>query len=398
MNSLKRLIIVLLTVIIGQSASSQTTIRLDTAIASALRTHPKIQMAEQDISQQRALKKGSFNFQNPDLWLESPTATEFAVGVQQTIQNPVVYIQQSKVGSQTISLSEKGLRVNQTSLVRDTRVSYLNLQYAEIKVAQLKYQDSIFNGLYLAAERRYNAGDADLLEKISADARSKQVGNTLTQAKADLLNAQAQLKILTGIEKTDIVSEAGLSKNKDGLKIISDTSSISSNPMLDYYKQNIALSEQALKLEKSKLLPGLMFGVLNQGYSNTPTIYRLRFGITLPLWFWTYSSQIKAANIRTEMASSQFSLINKSLTSNYQQAIADFKKYGGSLNYFEATALKQAETIISAATRSYGAGEINYLMYMQSLNQAFEIKMNYYEAVRNYNESIIQLNYLNGQL
>ena len=97
------------------------------------------------------------------------------------------------------------------------------------------------------------------------------------------------------------------------------------------------------------------------------------------------------------MATSEYSVASIQFNSEQQQAIADFKKSSQSLNYYETSGLSEADTIIYAATKSFNAGQINYIVYMQSLNQAFEIKFNYYDALKQYNESIIQLNYLNGQ-
>ncbi|MEE9215275.1 MAG: TolC family protein, partial [Thermodesulfobacteriota bacterium] len=351
---------------------------------------------------QKAAKKGSFNLQNPDLFIESPTTTRFTLGVQQTIDNPLVYIQQSKVAKQNINLAEKRLYANKVLLIRDVKIAYLNLQFAEIKINQLTRQDSIFNALYLAAERRYNAGEANLLEKVSAEAKSKEMYNLLMQAKTDLQNAQLQLKLLAGIKDGNIKADETLAKTtteiQDASIGLDYPEVIKSSPFLQYYQQNIFLNKQSVKLERSKLAPGLMVGYLNQGGANSEILYRYQFGLSIPIWFWTYSSQIKAAKIRFDMANSQYALAEQNLNSEYLQAVTEYKKYTESINYFETSALKQAETIISTAAGSYNAGQISYIIYMQSLNQAFEIKMNYYETVRNYNLSTIELNYLKGQL
>ncbi|MBW8050517.1 MAG: TolC family protein [Cytophagales bacterium] len=380
---------------------AQTTIRLDSAIVYTLKNHPLMQLSQQEIEEQKASKKGSFNLQNPDVFIESPTTTRFTVGVQQTIEFPLVYIQQSKVAKQNIGLAEKGMIVNKVLLIRDVKIAYLNLQFAEIKINQLTHQDSIFNALYLAAERRYNAGEANLLEKVSAEAKSKEMYNILMQAKTDFQNAQLQLKLLAGIKDENIKADETLTKTSTEIEDISIAPGypgvIKSSPFLQYYQQNISLNKQSVKLERSKLAPGLMVGYLNQGDANSEILYRYQFGLSIPIWFWTYSSQIKAAKIRFDMANSQYALAEQNLNSEYLQAVTEYKKYTGSINYFETSALKQAETIISTASGSYNAGQISYITYMQSLNQAFEIKMNYYETVRNYNLSTIELNYLKGQ-
>jgi outer membrane protein, heavy metal efflux system len=379
--------------------SGQTLITLDSAINSALRTHPQVQFSQQEIEQQKALKKGSFNLQNPELLFQAPYSDKFTTGVQQSMNNPLVYIQQSKVGKQNISLAEKGLSLSKAALIKEVKTAYLSLQFSETKVKQLTYQDSIFNNLFLVSERRFNAGDVDLLEKISAETKSKEIQNLLMQAKAELQNAQLQLHILCGLENGNIFPNQKLEKSIPSFSalLIGDTSILATNTFVQYYQQNIQLNKQEVKLERSKLAPGFTFGYLNQVGPGLPTKFRMFYGISIPLWFWTYTSQIKAANYKLQMANSQFEIAQKNVNSEYQQAITDYKKYFESLNYYESTGLKQAEAIINTATRSYDAGEISYIIYMQSLNQAFEIKINYLETVKNHNQSVIQLDYLNGQ-
>jgi outer membrane protein TolC len=380
-------------------SNGQTIVSLDSAIAQALRTHPQIQFSHQEIEQQKALKKGSFNLDNPSIGAEAPYGKKFEIALQQNFQNPLIYIQQSKVGKLNVSLAEKGLSLSKTALIKEVKTAFLNLQIAETKVKQLTYQDSIFNNLYMAALKRYNAGEADLLEKVSAEAKSKEVHNLKMQIQVDLQNAQLQLQILTGVSNKNISTNQVLEKANANfpILILGDTSVFKANPLIQYYQQNILVNHQSLKLQRSKLLPGFSIGYLNQVGSEQPENFRLRYGITIPLWFWNYHSQIEAANYQYQMANTQFAMTQKNVNSEYQQALTDYKKYFESLNYYESTGLQQAETIINTAARSYEAGDISYIIYMQSLNQAFEIKINYLETVRNYNQSIIQLNYLNGQ-
>lgn len=384
---------------IALSSKGQVSVTLDSAIASALRTHPQVQFSQQETEQQKALKRGSFNLENPSLGMEAPYGKKFEVALQQNFQNPVIYIQQAKLGKENILLSEQNQQVTKWQLIRNVRIAYLNLQYAEIRAKQLTYQDSIFRNLSVAAERRYNAGDAGLLEKVSAETKSKEIENLLKQTNAELQNAQFQLQLITSLKDGNIRSNNELIKSTATIpnEIRLDSLVITQSPLLKYFEQNTLVNKQNLRLQKSKVLPGLSIGYLNQVGPDQPTNFRIRYGITLPLWFWNYSSQIKAAKYQYQMSQSQYAIAQKTYSAEYTQALNDFSKYTGSLNYYEQTGLKQAETIISTSKRSYDAGEISYVIYMQSLNQAFEIKLNYIETIRDYNQSIIELNYLKGQ-
>jgi cobalt-zinc-cadmium resistance protein CzcA len=64
------------------------------------------------------------------------------------------------------------------------------------------------------------------------------------------------------------------------------------------------------------------------------------------------------------------------------------------VNYFESTALKNANTITNTANQQFANGNINYLEWTMLINNATSIQSNYADAVNELNQTIIQLNYL----
>ena len=64
------------------------------------------------------------------------------------------------------------------------------------------------------------------------------------------------------------------------------------------------------------------------------------------------------------------------------------------VKYYQTEGLPMAESIINAAQRSYKAGDIGYIEYTQNLKDAIKIKTDYLTALNNYNQTVIQLNYL----
>ena len=67
------------------------------------------------------------------------------------------------------------------------------------------------------------------------------------------------------------------------------------------------------------------------------------------------------------------------------------------MRYYESTALKNATLITNTANQQLANGNINYLEWVQLISQAINVKSDYAEAVKNLNESIIQLNYFTNQ-
>lgn len=198
--------------------------------------------------------------------------------------------------------------------------------------------------------------------------------------------------LLTGLETSTIfVTELTRLPVTDNLKIFP-----SSSPLTDYALQNSAVANQQLKLAKAETAPGFSVGYMNQAYETSPIPQRFQFGLSVPLWFWTHSSRIKAAKANVEKANYESALMLQKFNSAWLDAITAYKKYLSAVQYYENAGLQQSETILDVANRSYTAGEIGYIEYLFALSQGFGIKASYYEALKNYKTSIIELNYLNG--
>ncbi|UYZ65265.1 TolC family protein [Hymenobacter weizhouensis] len=387
--------------------AQQVVVRLDSAEQQALRQHPRLRQSAQEIEEQRALKRGSFSPTNPDFLFSAPTGERWAPGVVQTIDLPTVYRRQAKVAQAGITLAERGLDVNRATVRRDVRQAYLRLQFAEAQVRQLTYQDSLFQNLRQATERLFKAGEVTALQRVSTDAEAQQVRNQLEQARVDQRSAQRRLGLLLGQPDADLATETDLRQTgpelaRTGAELLAtlpsqDSAAVALSPTLAYYGQNVALSQSGISLVRARRAPALTLGYQNQAYENSVVKYRFQFGVSVPIWFWTYRSQLQAATARSKAAQAQLQVQRLDLNTQYQQALADTRKFAASLTYYEQTGLPQSRAIISQSQRLFKAGEISYLVLIQSLNQAFTIQNTYLTTIRDYSQAIVELNYLRGQ-
>ena len=389
------------------AVAQQVIVRPDSAEVLALRRHPRLRQSAQEIEEQRALKRGSFSLRNPDFLFSAPTGERWAPGVVQTIDFPTVYRQQARNAQAGITLAERGLDVNRATVRRNVRLAYLALQVSEAQVRQLTYQDSLFRALQIATDRLFKAGEVTSLQRISTEAEARQVANQLAQAVVDRRSAQRRLGLLLGQPEADLTTGTDLRRSgqelaRVGTELLSslpaqDSTALAQSPTLAYYAQNVGLSQSGISLVRARRTPALTVGYQNQGYAESPYKYRLQLGVSVPLYFWTYRSQLQAATARSKAAQAQVQVQQLELGTQYQQALADTRKFSASLTYFEQTGLPQSTAIISQSQRLFRAGEISYLVFIQSLNQAFGIQNNYLATIRDYRQAITELNYLRGQ-
>ena len=105
-----------------------------------------------------------------------------------------------------------------------------------------------------------------------------------------------------------------------------------------------------------------------------------------------------AAKISENIALTNAENYTKSITSNYQSLLDEYKKYFSSVDYYEKQAVPEANLIIEQATRSYKAGALDYLDYVLTLNRALAIRQNYLDALNNLNQTIIAIEYITGKI
>lgn len=375
--------------------SAQNVISEQAALDSAMKYSPLLKSAELQVKESNYLRKTAFNLPNPDVIAESPTGDFYAVGILQSMEFPTVYIKQGQLLKQQSLLSQKGKALTINEIKRLIRSVYLNAQYSQQLRNQLKYQDSLYNQIQLSAKRQFDAGVIDYLAKTFAASQYGEIHNQYIQAENTFNTSLQQLKLYTGIDSNPSVSK--LIKT-GSLQIQADTSSVLQSPIVQYAKQNQLVNQKKVSIERNRALPGLVFGYLNQGPKETETYYRFRVGFTVPLWFWQYSGNIKAAKTGLQIAEQQTQVQQQQLTADLQNAVSEYTSAQQALTYYETNGLQQADDIINAGRRFFESGQTDYITYIRNINDAYAIKRTYIETIRTYNQSIININYITGDL
>jgi cobalt-zinc-cadmium resistance protein CzcA len=243
---------------------------------------------------------------------------------------------------------------------------------------------------------------------ITARSQSLEIKNQLHQNSSDIGIYARSFQTLLNSDIYLMPSDTVL--RKAGNLPDSISSGIGHNPSLGFVQQQIEVSRREKELELSKMLPDLSFGYFSQtiqgiqDVNNVPTTFGsgdrftgIRAGISLPLWSAPFASKVKAARINQEIAASDAEYYSRYLSSTYKSLLDEYTKYSGSVEFYEKQAVPEADMIIDQASRSYKAGALDYLEYVLSLDRALEIKQNYLNSLDNFNQTIINIEYLTGQ-
>jgi cobalt-zinc-cadmium resistance protein CzcA len=122
----------------------------------------------------------------------------------------------------------------------------------------------------------------------------------------------------------------------------------------------------------------------------------IQFGVGIPLFFWTQRGKAQAAKTGREVARAQYDSKLMMQASLYQTKSQEVDKYLQSVRWYESQGLQTSEELLRFTNQGYSSGEIDYVEYINAVNQALAIRIEYAEALNNYNQAVIDLQYLAG--
>lgn len=387
-----RKLILILLVTAGIKASAQRVLSREEAVNLALNNQRNLKAANLTIQQQQQLFSAARGLESPQVFGEATPHEPLIVGVQQTLSLPAVYRNRRDLQGEQIKLARLQLQGSRFELKREVRLSYLQYQYLSERKKLLLFQDSIYEEIKTAANRFFEAGQINKIEQLQATSQADQVANELNRTESDLKAESQLLKFYMNIDDSLITEPL----NSD--LFIPGTDTAITNIQQQILQQQIAIGERELKLQRSQLLPELQAGVTFPTSKEYERFVGYQFGITIPIWQRQNRSRLSAAKTGIEIARAQQEIESQRLNAQYRQALNQYQKDLQSLNYFNTIALPQARAILETSRRLFEGGELNYIESLRNLQSAFDIFFNHLDTHRAFNESVIQLNYLNGTL
>ncbi|HUH27909.1 TolC family protein, partial [Gelidibacter sp.] len=311
-------------------------------------------------------------------------------GIIQTLQFPTIYGAQRKVEKQKVELSTQQYRLNERILTKEVYKAYYNVVYYNSLVQQYTFLDSLYGQFSRAASKRYDVGETNLLEKLTAETKQKEISISLAQTKEDVAKAFTMLHQWMQTDSLVTIEENRLPR----LEL--QPPNFSDHPGILYYGSAQELSKVSLSLERQRLLPELHISVF-QGTNNGLDAKRyngFQAGVSIPLWFGANKAKINAAKTETMIMADESENYKMQLESRYQGLLSDLNKFQEGVDYYETTGGKLAKELTTSASKSFQNGEIDFLQYVQLLESAKNIQITYLQNLNAYNATVLELNYL----
>lgn len=398
--------VLMLVLLLGSAntGKAQTRVSLTAAIDTAIHNNRQVKQERLKAQFQQMLIKTNATIPMTTVFAEggqmNSIYTDTKFGLSQTISFPTVYARQKNLLEKEWQQAILQVAVQESVLKRQVSRLFYQVLYLREKSRLLQFADSLYSAFYQKAVLRLEKGEANILEKTSAEAQLGQIRNQLMQLRQDSVIVQTQFALLLNSSLEQVPAETDF---KLVLSALPDSALFSQHPVMKAVQQQQDMAEASFQLEKSRLLPDLTLGYNNtsiRGVGADEKIYgsgkrfsSVQLGIGVPIFAGAQKARINSSRFYRQIVQQQYESSLQVLQTDFAVALSEYQKLVQTVQYYEHSGIPNAALITQTANQQFANGEINYLQWVQLINQATAIRSESVEAVRNLNESIIQLNY-----
>jgi cobalt-zinc-cadmium resistance protein CzcA len=377
--------------------SQTNTVSLDQAIEIAKKNNGELIIKRLNAEKNNKLKIGAFNFDKTTLYylkdrtnLGTSGIPFETFGVEQSIAFPTVYFAQSQQAKQNVKLAQIDVEITENELVKNVSKAYYNLVFFNKKKEHLKEIEKLYNDFSKAATRKFELGETSYLEMITAQSKQQQYVIELSQLQNDIAIAMETFNNLLQTEEKLYPIETKLEK----LNVIN--LNLNSSATNNYFLQQLEVSKAEKNVEAHRLLPDINLNYFNSKdkFANT-SVNSIQVGVSIPLLFFSNSAKFSASKINIEIAENRALFVSKQLEYKYIKLNEELKKMDAQLQYFNKNGQHLVSEILKTANLSYKNGEIDFYQYIQSLESANQLTVNYLNQLNLYNQIVLDINYLN---
>jgi cobalt-zinc-cadmium resistance protein CzcA len=372
---------------------------LGQALQTASGQNLSLQTAGLQIEQQRTLTRTGYDVPRTVVDYQygqiSGIYNDQSINVIQQTALPMLYAAQRRLLQTQALTAEQRARQQRRDVAQLVRGNYYQLLVAYRRAALLRRQDSLYRRAARAARIRYQVGETNRLEQVSAEARSLELRNRLATLRVDILVLERQLGQLLGSAQParfdTTASPVAQLTPADTLGLSAD-----SNPQLGILRQEVAVSEQQTRVESLRRLPDVRVGYFNQSINRERGFSVAQVGVAVPLLGGMQKARIAAARLGQQVADQQLTYAQSQLATQLSTLRQQLARARASLDYYEKTALPQARLILDTAEKVFRAGDIEYVEYVVNTQPAWQIQESYLDQVRQYDDLVVGLLALTG--
>jgi cobalt-zinc-cadmium resistance protein CzcA len=371
---------------------------LEEALTRAEKQNPLLQASQKRLESVQAMTGTAWNLGRTEVYhaQDQNDIAENGVfnrvwGIRQGLEFPSVYATQKNYLKAGQRQEEARLELDVRALKKEVSSVYVQAQYWMELEKRFDYLDSLYVSFARAASRRLETGDATLLEKLTAESKQKEIELRKSEAQSEKKKALIQLASLIQWESE---GEGELTISSKPV-ILADVNSQEGHPGISWYE---AGKQQALfqtRVEQQAFLPDVKVNLFRgTNLAAGSKIYPgFEVGLGIPLFFGAQSAKVKSSKSVQQQLELEAVNFQSRLESQSRALQSTLAQQLSVIQYYDTEGKQLGDQLREQAIRSFAEGEIDFIQYVQLIENSQSLDLQYLQAKRDYLLNQLELIY-----
>ena len=309
---------------------------------------------------------------------------DYTLSAVQSFEPFGVYRNRAKVLTQQVNVTKKQQEIQRNELAFSVKQQYYQLLFLYKTRQLVQAQDTLYVKALEAAKTRFKTGETNQLEEVASETNRREIQNRRTIIDREILLAYMGLQTLMYSNESlmidTLLNLQRLIPSQEGV-----------NRYAALASEESQLSRNFTDLERAQLKPDWRIGAANQSIEGKLGFMYLSGGLGIPLSNKPQKARIEAAKVGEQASENQLKAIQFQTEANTKILRESLQKLQVTLNYYEQSALPQAELLLKTAYKQFRLGDIEYVEFFQNTRQAWQIREAYLTEQLRFTQTVIEL-------
>jgi outer membrane protein len=309
---------------------------------------------------------------------------------------------QVEIARQKVLSDQAAFAAQAATIVLQTRQAYYNVEAAQAQVAAAQRAVDASQENVRVTQAQVNVGTQPEFSLLQAQTQLASARQTLSQQKANAVQAQYNLAILLNLPQSTIVTPAtplGLPAPPPDLNALVQTG-LQQRPELQQARANIAGAQAAIDLAKAGLRPNVSVSggpfIQTSNLSNAPVDWTGTIALTLTIFDGGLTkAKVQAAQVQLQQAQVSERQTEQSIESQVRTAYLNLQQAAEQLASAEAGLVSSREQLRIANVR-FQAGVGTQLDVVNAIQAVASADSSVITAEYNYNLALAQIDQATG--
>jgi len=373
------------------------------AIDSALKNNPEIYAAKSKWDASRSAASKSYSLPDPKIGAEFEGIPEGSADLgraemrfytlSQMIPWPGMLLSDGSAASSRTDMQKFIYHSKEREIIRRVKSAYYDLAKSDELIKILSANIGTARQGYKVAQANYAAGKASQVEALKMQVELNRMENELSNMQDERSIKTLELNLLLNdvTDEAMVVDPLPVPGEELNRNRITDLT-LENSPLLGMEKSGLEEARAMVGSARSTYMPETMVKWRSQKIGPAPGSNDLMFDLSLPLWFWTKQNRsVEEAERNVSSRQANLKVMQNMLLREVKDHLTMLGIFRRKVKLYDTALLASSRSALKGSLAGYKAGQVDFLMLLDSVRSYLDINKEYYESLADYNIKLAEL-------